>query len=451
MPLYAAFSLPTDFSKPIQIDLPITKAGVFHYYIEYDASATESADAQLSLNGAPDIAAKGKRIQSRSGAFNVDPILTIPKRSAILSDDSALLDVGKGGKVTSEIINLPTDGLVIQTLVAKFMGTIDQWDQHLDVTRDRGYNMIHFTPLQQSGMSGSPYSIYDQMAFDTALFKDGSKLSTEKKAQIFTDLLAKIRKQWGMLSTTDVVWNHTANNSLWLEDHPEAGPETLSAIYCISLTHFSSGYNMLNSPHLEAAVLLDDALLDFSNQFDSLGFANPISSGDELNKVMAHIKNKILPDLKIWQFYVIDVASEKERFGKAWQSKKAVGEVGADLAGKSRNEVIQLFAEQALNKNWSGLAGRYSAKIENMDEAIAFVAKIVGKSEASVEEAGKEVESILNDLNVNRYNMFNDDVSAILDNTRGRIEYTRLANHGPQIGKITPEYGKTLRSRSNLS
>lgn len=216
-------SLPTDFSKPIQIDLPITKAGVFHYYIEYDASATESADAQLSLNGASDVAAKGKRVQSRSGAFNVDPILTIPKRTPILSDKSSLLDVGKGGKVLGETVNLPTDGLVIQSVIAKWMGTIDEWDKHLDVTRDRGYNMLHFTPLQQRGESGSPYSIYDQMAFDSELFKNGSKLSTEKKAQAVTELLAKIRKQWGILSLTDVVWNHTANNSLWLEDHPEAG------------------------------------------------------------------------------------------------------------------------------------------------------------------------------------------------------------------------------------
>ena len=153
----------------------------------------------------------------------MDPILTIPKRTSILSDKSSLLDVGKGGKVLSETVNLPTDGLVIQSVIAKWMGTIDEWDKHLDVTRDRGYNMLHFTPLQQRGDSGSPYSIYDQMAFDSELFKNGSKLSTEKKAQAITELLAKIRKQWGILSLTDVVWNHTANNSLWLEDHPEAG------------------------------------------------------------------------------------------------------------------------------------------------------------------------------------------------------------------------------------
>lgn len=221
----SATSLPNDFSKPIHIDLAITKAGVYHYFVEYDASATLSKDAQLSINGAQDVSAKGQRVRSKMGAFNVDPILTIPKRSPILDESTSRpLSVGKGGgKVLSESVHLPTDGLVIQSVIAKWMGTIDQWDKHLDLTRDRGYNMFHFTPLQQRGESGSPYSIYDQMAFDDALFKNGPGMSVKDKADGVKALLARIRKEWGILSMTDVVWNHTANNSLWLQDHPEAG------------------------------------------------------------------------------------------------------------------------------------------------------------------------------------------------------------------------------------
>ena len=196
---------------------------------------------------------------------------------------------------------------------------------------------------------------------------------------------------------------------------------------------------MINSPHLEAAVLLDDALRDFSNQIDSLGFANPITNGSELDKIMDHLKNTVLPSLKLWEFYVIDVKSEKAKFGKAWQAKKSVGDLKRDLSGMGRAAIVNLFAELALNKNWAGLAGRYSAEIDNMDQAIAFIAKLVNDTNASSEAAEKELEQILNDLNVDRYRMFNEDTAAILDNTRGRIQYTRLASHGPQMGKITPE------------
>ena len=195
---------------------------------------------------------------------------------------------------------------------------------------------------------------------------------------------------------------------------------------------------MINSPHLEAAVLLDDALRDFSNQIDSLGFANPITNGSELDKIMDHLKNTVLPSLKLWEFYVIDVKSEKAKFGKAWQAKKSVGDLKRDLSGMGRAAIVNLFAELALNKNWAGLAGRYSAEIDNMDQAIAFIAKLVNDTNSS-EAAEKELEQILNDLNVDRYRMFNEDTAAILDNTRGRIQYTRLASHGPQMGKITPE------------
>lgn len=36
-------------------------------------------------------------------------------------------------------------------------------------------------------------------------------------------VLTLAREEYGLLSLTDVVLNHTANDSPWLMDHPEAG------------------------------------------------------------------------------------------------------------------------------------------------------------------------------------------------------------------------------------
>lgn len=396
---------------------------MFHYFIEYDAiSSYGRRDPQPTrANGVNGSHATSRRSRSEAGAFNVDPVLTIPKRSPIL--DSYSKPESNGGQVLSEVVNIPTDGLVIQSVIAKWMGSIDQWAPHLDVTRDRGYNMFHFAPLQQRGISGSPYSLYDQLAFDDALFPEGAKLPIAKRADRMKNLLAEIRTKWGILSMTDVVWNHTANNSDWLLDHPEAG------------------YNIVNSPHLESALLLDDALMDFSNKLESLGLPTDLKSQDDLAQIMRYIIDRLLPSLKLWEFYVIDVASEKSKFIKAWGSASK-SEITEDLATMPRKDLTDLFASLCFPERWTDLGGRYNAHIKNVEVAVAFVAKLLNVSSSdgsAADRASSEIERILNDLNVDRYKMFNDDVQAAIDNTKGRIDYTRLAGHGPRLGKITAE------------
>ena len=62
---------------------------------------------------------------------------------------------------------MPLAALSVFSLISKFMGKYPaDWDKHLRGISERGYNMIHFTPLQQRGASNSPYSIYDQLAWD---------------------------------------------------------------------------------------------------------------------------------------------------------------------------------------------------------------------------------------------------------------------------------------------
>jgi glycogen debranching enzyme len=100
------------------------------------------------------------------------------------------------------------------TVVSKWMGPITEWRKHFEEACQRGYNMLHWTPLQERGESGSPYSIRDQMRYDPSLGADSSAVD---------DILRIARDEYGLLSLTDVVLNHTANDSSWLVDHPEAG------------------------------------------------------------------------------------------------------------------------------------------------------------------------------------------------------------------------------------
>ena len=182
------------------------------YWIEYD-----------SVNG--------ERITGRSGYFNIDPILKIKARTPILDENLQVLPPSKGGSIMDEFLNLPLDGLLVLTVVSKWMGSIESWTNHFTEAKDRGYTMLHYTPLQERGESDSPYSIRNQMKYDSTIF--GANLSGEEGKKKMENILKIAREEYGLLSLTDVVLNHTANDSPWLSDHPEAGEYILS-IYVLT-------------------------------------------------------------------------------------------------------------------------------------------------------------------------------------------------------------------------
>lgn len=79
-----------------------------------------------------------------------------------------------------------------------------------------------------------------------------------------------------MLSLTDLVFNHTANESEWIQKHPEAV------------------YNVVNTPHLKPAYLLDRILWHLSldagqGKWLDHGLPTTISSEDHINVCCLHL------------------------------------------------------------------------------------------------------------------------------------------------------------------
>ena len=170
--------------------------------------------------------------------------------------------------------------------------------------------MIHFTPVQQLGGSQSAYSIADQLRSSpnfqigrspvlkrlktSGHFGDvGRVLEMEEGLKRIGDLVESVRHEWGILSITDVVWNHTSNDTPWLRDHPEAA------------------YNLVNSPHLRPAFALDQKLHEFAveigdGKWEAEGVPPLVRTDDELRAIVSLLHRKIVPETRLWEYYAVD-------------------------------------------------------------------------------------------------------------------------------------------------
>ncbi|OQO08800.1 hypothetical protein B0A48_05690 [Cryoendolithus antarcticus] len=376
--------LKASFSDMIQIDVPVHQAGAFEFYTTY----TPIPKFTVGTTEVP---------HSTS-------------TSTFFIDVEPHLQVGKS--------RLPLDALSCISILSKFMGQYPHdWDQHLHGISERNYNMVHFTPLMIRGDSNSPYSIYDQLAFDEAFFPNGEK--------DVADLTTRMEQDMGLLSMTDVVWNHTANNSKWLEYHPE------------------SGYNIETAPHLRPAYELDTQFLKFSSTLASKGLPTHLTGEGDLTKIMDAAKVLVIGAIKLWEFYVCDVEGDAQKTVCAWLS----GDVDSDasLVDDVPSWSLKQKADWLVAHGFQGtdrMGERFRRRV-NPQRAAALLQKLFGPAHPKQNNAADEraahgaMARFLNEVNLEWYREYDADVAAIIDQVFNRTKYMRLDSHGPQIGDIT--------------
>lgn len=296
------------------------------------------------------------------------------------------------------------------------------WERHLQGIGGRGYNMIHFTPLMEKGESKSPYSIYDQLKFESLCFPNG-------ESDVLS-LISKMETEHGLLGLTDIVWNHTANNSHWLELHPEAG------------------YNIETAPWLESALELEDALLDFGTKLQSHGLPTILHNAEDLNRLMEGVKKHVLPQLSLWEYYVVNVDRDANAAVEAWSAGETrfpagrfKGSVAGGLEGVkdwSNKQMVDFLLENRFF-GASELGPRFHRKIDPQ-VAAALLTVIYGRkssAEGSPDQGVfRTMTNVLNEINVSFYEEFNSDVDVMLHQMSDRINYLRLDERGPKLGEI---------------
>ena len=218
---------------------------------------------------------------------------------------------GSGFFVVDPTLSYRPDGLCCQTYITKLLGPLSEWRDKLRVAKQTGYNMLHFTPIQQLGRSRSAYSISNQLRMDSSYLpaththtdvtvsyttREGTrqKLVMESSFLEVQKLVKEIHREWGLLSIVDVVWNHTSFDTPWLIQHPEAG------------------YNLVNSPHLRPAYALDVALAQFSRElaegkWEGHGLRPEVRSEQDVHRLCSVLLETVLPQVRLWEYFCVDV------------------------------------------------------------------------------------------------------------------------------------------------
>ncbi len=105
----------------------------------------------------------------------------------------------------------------IYNLFPLLTGPLPDWTPHLERAADLGFDWIYVNPIQQSGRSGSLYSIADYFSIDKRFLKPRSRRSPEDQVRDMTASAAAL----GLSVSTDLVINHCAVDSALVREHPE--------------------------------------------------------------------------------------------------------------------------------------------------------------------------------------------------------------------------------------
>ncbi|KAJ9423835.1 glucanotransferase domain of glycogen debranching enzyme-domain-containing protein [Fusarium oxysporum] len=343
---FREFKLTPDFNRTLEISIPIYQPGAYAFYTTY---------AEL-----PDLKKELENSSEQKENLNKTPLYYI--------------DVAPRLKLDGRPLPLPA---------------LSIFSRHLHGISDRGYNMIHFTPLQVRGVSNSPYSLYDQLGWDPACFPAG-----EEDVQKMVDSL-------------------------------------------------EPGYNLITAPWLESAYQLDTSLLELSDNLAKLGLPTVVKSTDDLLLIMNAIKTEVLAKIRLWEYYAVDVDRDADEAVKVFsQGKKYISEDASDFEKKlesaksaSIKDQVEFFREFGLTGT-DRMGERFRRRVKP-DVAASFLASSVGSSDEKAARA--KIVEILEVLNVDYYKEYDAEVDDILQQIFNRIKYVRLDDHGPKLGEINKE------------
>ncbi|XP_074640295.1 glycogen debranching enzyme-like [Tubulanus polymorphus] len=351
-------------------EVKIIRGGSFNYFFTIcDSTAKEDA--------------------SGLGYFLVDPMLNVGKEN-----DSITLDC-----------------IQCQSILSKSLGPFSEWEGRLLVAKESGYNMIHFTPLQELGYSNSAYSLKDQLHLNSNFSPSPEKRYTFEDV---AKLVKFMKTNWNVLSMTDLVYNHTASNSQWIHEHPECG------------------YNLINSPHLRPAYIFDRVFYHFNaeiadGKWEKFGISAKLSSEDHLQCIKRILHENVLPRIKIYEFAMAHVANVTAEFRKLAKVK------GCPPDDNLYSSPIQLKVIQDPQYKRLGCTIDMELALKMYNRPIPGIIN----EEQRLDHCCKQLQTQLEILNHHCYEEIMEHLQKAVDNILANARYRFLDSHGLRLGTVT--------------
>ncbi|UJR29920.1 hypothetical protein I4U23_017468 [Adineta vaga] len=285
------------------------------------------------------------------------------------------------------------------TVLSKSLGKIDDWESRLSIAYHSNYNMIHFTPIQQLyKVSNSSYSVTHHHQLNPLFGKDKTHDDIKK-------VVDKMANEWNIVSITDLVYNHAANDCSILENHPEAS------------------YNLVNSPHLKPAFLLDAILMQFTCDVNQ-GRLDRIPaeiSKEHLPIIKEYLLNDIIPRYALHEFYMIDIKKTVEEFAQLIQN---------ELPTSSSHNYEDEYTFRINYGSYIPYGGRIDF------EKARDIFYCAGRTPIQACELLTDRLMYLNHL---KYSQVQSDLNRAVENCLDGCEYHFFGSYGPHFKSISPK------------
>ena len=329
------------------------------------------------------------------------------------------------------------ESLQFHTVLSKLLGPLNEWKSRLQVSKETGYNMIHFTPVQGlSRESNSSYSIRDHLNLIEPANSNGKFNLDNLKS-----LVEEVYSDWNMFSLCDLVYNHMSNDSEFLKKHP------------------NGAYNLVNSPHLRPAFVLDrifyHATIDISKGlYESRGISAKNPSPNSMETLRHILRWEEIPKYHLEDYFCLDL-------NKVLNAIKDVGLKRLGLIAKNldqvKNEPKKCLNEKQKKSEWNKLMivqdkefRRLTASV-NFDlvldllsiefESLRLDLDLINSNENSdlLIRVYEKFSIILNQKNEDIKSKINEYLTEAVNNVISNYYYFFFAPDGPKWSEINKE------------